>query len=210
MLGMVLGRIGNWRGRLFVATDSRLLLVAKSPLRRARCTEIPYERIQVIHAAPKAGSWELRLMASGEPQTWNLMSAEGGERFARLVADRSQAGADTIEPAVGTACGTTPAGGGRLLLNVAGLAVVVLYVAGVLPREPALLGFFTLAVLLAVLEWRARTPGLQIALGVATAGAIGLFVFEILPFAAGALLATAAIAAEIAFRRRGERFTPAR
>jgi Bacterial PH domain len=90
VLGMALGSIGNWSCRLFVATDSRLLLVSKPTLRRARCTELPYERIQVSHAVPNGGVCELRLVASGERQTWHLMPAERGERFARLLADRSE------------------------------------------------------------------------------------------------------------------------
>lgn len=90
VLGMALGCIGNWSGRLLVATDSRLLLVSKPALRRARCTEIPYERIQISHAVPNGGACELRLSVSGERQTWQLMSAESGERFARLLAERSQ------------------------------------------------------------------------------------------------------------------------
>jgi hypothetical protein len=102
---MALACIGNWSGRLLVATDSRLLLVSKPTLRRARCTEIPYERIQVSHAVPQGGYCELRLVASGEQQTWYLMSAERGERFARLLAERSEPAAPRLTP-------TATAGGG--------------------------------------------------------------------------------------------------
>ncbi len=87
---------------------------------------------------------------------------------------------------------------------------MVLFFTGVLPRDPALLAFLALAVVLAVVEWRAGVPRLQIALGVVTAVAVALFVFEILPFGAGALLAGAAIAAEIGVRRRAERVTERR
>jgi hypothetical protein len=90
VLGMALGRIGNWHGRLFVATDSRLLLVSKPTLRRARCTEIAYEEIQVGRAVPTESGCELRLSASGERQSWHLVPAERGERFARLLAERGQ------------------------------------------------------------------------------------------------------------------------
>jgi hypothetical protein len=54
MLGMTLGRIGNWRGRLLVvATDSRLPLISKPTLPLARCTEIPYDEVQVSHGVPR-------------------------------------------------------------------------------------------------------------------------------------------------------------
>jgi hypothetical protein len=90
VLGMALGWIGNWHGRLFVATDSRLLLVSKPTLRHARCTEIPYEEIEVSHAVPREGVCELCVVASGERQSWHLVPAERGERFSRLLAERNQ------------------------------------------------------------------------------------------------------------------------
>jgi PH (Pleckstrin Homology) domain-containing protein len=216
VLAMVLGSVGSLRGRLFVATDSRVLLVSKLPLRRVLCTAFPYERIQVSQAAPEPAGWKLDVLASGRPQTWHLFSAERAERFVRLLAERSQAqglttepagsalNGGTTDPAVGGACATTSGAGLRLVLNVAALAVVVLFFTCVLPRTPALIAFLGLALMLAVLEWRASTPALQIALGIATAVAVALFVFEVLPFGAGALLAAAAIAADIGFRRRGQ------
>jgi hypothetical protein len=100
VLGMALGTIGTWSCRLFVATDSRLLLVSKPKLRRARCTEYPYEEIQVSNAIPTGGVCELRLVASGERQTWHLMSAERGERFARLLAARSEPAAPLTPSAI--------------------------------------------------------------------------------------------------------------
>jgi len=93
---MALGCIGNWHGRLFVATDSRLLLVSKPTLRRARCTEIPYEELEVSHAVPQGGFCELCVVASGERQTWHLTSAERGERLARLLAGRSEPAAPPL------------------------------------------------------------------------------------------------------------------
>jgi Bacterial PH domain len=98
VLGMALGTIGNWSCRLFVATDNRLLLVSKPTLRGARCTEIPYEEIEVSRAVPTGAGCELRLVASGERQTWHLMSAERGERFARLLAGRSEPAAPPLTP----------------------------------------------------------------------------------------------------------------
>ena len=203
VLGMVVGSVGTWRGRLFVATDSRVLLLSKSPLRRARCTDFPYEHIQVSQAAPDAGGLKLSVVASGERQSWNLLSAERAERFMRLVAERSEVNGARTAPAV-SACTPTSRPGLRLLLNLAALAVVVLFFAGVLPRDAALVAFLGLALVLALVESRAGTPTLQIALGIATAVAVALFVFEVLPFGLGALVAAAAIGAEIAFRRRGE------
>jgi hypothetical protein len=99
VLGMVLGSVGNLKGRLFVATESRVLLVSKIPLVRARCTELPYERIQISQAAPDFGGWKLSVVAAGERQTWNLFAAERAERFVQLVRERSQASGGTTEPA---------------------------------------------------------------------------------------------------------------
>jgi Bacterial PH domain len=204
VLGMVLGSVGNWRGRLFVATDSRVLLVSKLPLRRVRCTDFPYEGIQVSDAAPEPGGMKLSVVVSGEPQTWNLVSAERAERFIRVINERGRVNGDTTEQAAGGASTQPPAPVLRLLLNLVGLAVVVLFFVDVLPRDPALVAFLGTALVLALVESRAATPALQIGLGIVTAVAVALFVFEILPFGVGALIAAAAIAAEIAVRRRGE------
>jgi hypothetical protein len=106
VLGMALGSIATLSCRLFVARDRRLLLVSKPALRRARCTEIPYERIQVSRVVPTGGVCELHLVASGERQTWHLMPADRGERFARLLAERS-------EPAAPLSSFPTTAGDGR-------------------------------------------------------------------------------------------------
>jgi Bacterial PH domain len=203
VLGMVAGCVG-WKDRLFVATDRRVLLVAKPLLRRAHFTEIPYERIRHIEAAPQAGRWEC-VLATGERETWNLMPAASGEQFVRLVAERSPARVAPIGPAISTACATTPGAAARLPLSLAGLAVIVLYLAGALPRDPALVAYGGLALALAVVDWRARTPVLQIAVSLAAEAAVGLFVFEIVPLGVGALLALAAIGADIGLRQRGKR-----
>ena len=210
VLGMAVGTVGNWRGRLFVATDSRVLVVHKPLLRGARFTEIPYDAIEVLHAAPTAGAWRLSVHASGNPETWNLQPAECAERFLGIVTERRAPGQSAIEPAVGSTCASTPRTALSLPLNLAALTVIVLFFTGVLPRDPALVAFLALAVVLAVLEWRASTSTAQIALGIATAVAVALFVFELVPFGAGALLAGAAIAAETGFRRRSEPATAPR
>lgn len=207
---MALGSVGNWRGRLFVATDSRVIVVQKPLFRPARPTDVPYAAIRGSEAAPRAGAWQLRLNAAGERQTWNLQPADCAERFVRLVAERSAAGQSAIQPSVDSACTSTRCTPLSLPINLAALTVVVLFFTGVLPQDPALLAFLALAAVLAVVEWRAGVPMLQIALGVVTAVAVALFVFELLPFGAGALLAGAAIAAEIGVRRRAERATAPR
>ncbi len=103
VLGLAAGTVGNWSDRLFVATDRRVLLVYKRRFRPARCTELGYAQIQVVRAAPKFDAWEMRVRTSGVEQRWHLRSAERAERFVRLVAERSQAEGDTIEPSAGTA-----------------------------------------------------------------------------------------------------------
>jgi Bacterial PH domain len=210
VLGMALGSIGNWRGRLFVATDSRVLLVHKPVFRPARFTDVPYGLIRDLQAAPQAGGWRIDLDASGQRQSWNLHPADCAERLVRLVADRSAAEQPAAQPAVGGTCASTRFTPVSLPVNLGALAVVVLFFTGVLPRDPALLAFLALAVVLAVVEWRAGVPTLQIALGVVTAVAVALFVFELLPFGAGALLAGTAVAAEIGVRRRVDRTTAPR
>jgi hypothetical protein len=210
VLGVALGTIGNWRGRLFVATESRVLVVHKPALRGARFTEIPYEAIELLHAAPKAGVWRLSLHAFGHPQAWNLQTVERAKRFLGIVAERSAAEQSTIESAVDTTCASTPRTALSLPLDLAALTVIVLFISSVLPREPALVAFLMLAAVLAVLEWRTGTPTLQIALSVVTTVAVAGFVFELLPFGAGALLAGAAIATGTGFRRRAERATASR
>ena len=207
---MALGSIGNWRGRLFVATDSRVLVVHKPVFRPARSTDVPYGVIRDLQAAPQASGWRLDLDASGQRQTWKLHPADCAERFVRRVAERSAAQQPAIQPVVASTCPSTRFTPMSLPINLAALTVVVLFFTGVLPRDPALLAFLALAVVLAVVEWRAGVPTLQIALGVVTAVAVALFVFELLPFGAGALLAGAAIAAEIGARRRAQRATAPR
>jgi hypothetical protein len=207
VLGMALGSIGNWRGRLFVATDSRVLLVHKPVFRRARSTDVPYGVVRDLQAAPQAGGWRLDLDASGQRQTWKLHPAACAERFVRRVAERSAAEQPAIQPLVGSTCMSTRFTHVSLPVNLAALTVVVLFFTGVLPRDPALLAFLAMAVVLAVVEWRTGVPMLQVALGLVTAVAVALFVFELLPFGAGALLAGAAIAAEIGARRRAVRAT---
>ena len=48
-------------------------------------------------------------------------------------------------------------------------------------------------------------PAPQIALGLAVLVAVALFIFEVLPFLPGLLLAVAAFSAEMSYRRRAER-----
>jgi hypothetical protein len=208
---MALGSVGTWKGRLFVATPGRLLLVSKHALRPARCTEIPYPLIQVFNAASQGGGLRVSLVARSEQQTWYLYPAGSAERLVRHISEQGQtdgterAHAGMARFSVGEACAGGPGAGLRVLVNVAALAVVVLYFIDVLARDPALAAFLALSAGLAVVEWRASTRPLQIALGVAVAVAVALFVFEVLPFGLGAFVAGAAIAADIAFRRRSGR-----
>ena len=49
VIRLAVGSIGAWRGRMVVATDRRLLIVSKWYLRRARCVDIPDERIRSLN-----------------------------------------------------------------------------------------------------------------------------------------------------------------
>jgi hypothetical protein len=53
MLGMTLACIGTGEAWLLVATDCRLPLISKPTLPLARCTEIPYDEVQVSHGVPR-------------------------------------------------------------------------------------------------------------------------------------------------------------
>jgi hypothetical protein len=212
VVAMALGSVGAWKGRLFVATPDRLLLVSKHLLRPARCTEIPYPRIQVSGAESHGGGLRVSVVARSEQQTWYLYPARSAERLVQLIGEHGQtdgttepARAGITQSAVSEACTSGPGTALRALLNLAALAVIVLYFIDVVARDPALAAFLALSGILAVAEWRASTAPLQIALGATAALAVALFVFEVLPFALGALVAGAGIAAEIAFRRRSGR-----
>ena len=98
VLTMALGSIGLWKGRLFVATPSRLLLVGKAPLRPVQCTEIPYPRIRVLGAASEGGLLRVSVAARSEQQTWYLKPAGSGECLLRLITEGGGTYAPT-EPA---------------------------------------------------------------------------------------------------------------
>jgi len=209
VVSMALGGLGMWRGRLLVATDRRLLLVHKHSLRPARCEAIPYERIRSVDATPKGGGWcELSLAVSGETVTVQVMSAERGFELALLLSGPAVAENASIErssSASAAACESSPRAPLRLPLVLASWVPVVLFWADVLARDPALVLFLALAAAATIFEWRAGAPGTQIALGLGASVALALFVFDVLPFLLGLLVAVAAFGAEISYRRRADR-----
>jgi len=208
VVSMAVGTLGTWKGRLLVATDRRLLLVSKLPLRPARCEAIPYERIRSLSATPKGGACELRLDVSGEPRTVNVIPAERGDEFARLLSGPSAAENVSIEPSSSPTSATRaspPLAPLRLPLLLATWVPLVLFWADVLARDPALVVFLALAAAATIVDWRAGAPWAQIALGFATSVALALFVFDVLPFLPGLLVAVAAFSAEIGYRRRAQR-----
>ena len=202
VVSVATGTVGNWKGRLFVATDSRLLMVCKPTLRQPRCIELPYDQVRVRDATRKGTTLDVRVVAGGELQSWHLIPAERGEQFLRALAEQGEAGASTIQPGAEGARPTISGAGVALLPNLAALAVVLLYLVGTVPLEPALIGFVGLGLVSAVVEWRRGARPLQIVLTVLTAVAVALFVFGVVPFGLGLLLAFGALAAEFSVRRR--------
>ena len=205
VVSMALGSLGHWRGRLLVATDRRLLLVNKCPLCPARCEEIPYERIRSLSATPKGGGCALSLDVSGETVTVQVISAERGDELARLLSGPGMLDNVSIERSSGATCASSPLAALRLPLVLAAWVPLVLFWADVLTRDPALVAFLALAVAATIVEWRAGAPTPQIALGLAVLVAVALFIFEVLPFLPGLLVAVAALSAEISYRRRSDR-----
>lgn len=82
---MGMGTLGKVKGRLCVATDRRLLLLNKTPLRPLRCDSIPIERLRSLRLVPKGAGGELSLDVVEGPIKLEVFNYERAQEIARAL-----------------------------------------------------------------------------------------------------------------------------
>ena len=103
VLSMGLAAAG-WKGRLIVATDRRVLLLSKWPLRPIRCDELPYEQLTSVSVDETSQSKvALVLTAGGEAQSWQILPPALAAELAKLAGERIGAEKVSVKRVPGTA-----------------------------------------------------------------------------------------------------------
>ena len=81
--------VAGVKGRLLVATDRRLLLVGKMPLRPARVERFAYEEVESPLATfDEDGYTKLSFTASGGEQSFQIMPTKRAFELADVIAER--------------------------------------------------------------------------------------------------------------------------
>ena len=140
---MGLGTLEKRKGRLCVATDRRLLLVSKWPLRPVRCESISLEGIRSLRLTPKDVGGELSLETVEGPVRVEILNSQRAEEIAQALsghADRGRVASEHPPDAAGslslTAC---LVGTALVVVTAATWTALVLWIFGVLAFLPGLI-----------------------------------------------------------------------